>query len=134
MLAQILGAQQSLLLRRDCGEKYRAARPILGDAKGASQLEQDAAAGGVISGAVVNVVAGHVWANAEVIVVRGVHYGFVFQFAVGTGQHRQHVIRFEMAYAAHHVRLQLRAQVHRMELARARVGHHFVEIHARCHG
>ena len=60
--------------------------------KDARHFQQDAAAGGVVVGAVVDVVARHFGTNAEVVVVRGVHDGFVFELGVGARQHGDHVV------------------------------------------
>ena len=60
-----------------------------------------------------------------------VHNGFIFQFAIGTGQHCDHVIGFEWTNLADHMRFQLRRQRYRTEIARLRVRHHLVEIHPR---
>jgi len=57
MFAEILRPEQSLLFGGDGGKNYRAAGMIFGDAEGARQFEQDAAAGGVVGSAMENIVA-----------------------------------------------------------------------------
>ena len=65
------------------------------------------------------------------IVMRGIHHGFLFQVAVGARQQGDDVIGLKVADLADHVRLKLRAQIHGMEIPRARIRHHLVEIHSR---
>jgi len=77
VLTQVFRAEQSLFFGCDRREVDRAARLLGGLSIGASEFKQDAAAGAVVHSAVVDIVAGHVGANAEVIVMRGVHDRFV---------------------------------------------------------
>src|ERR1700692_4882687 len=77
MLGQIFGAQQTLFFRRNRDEVKRAARPLSGSSVNAADFHEDAAPSGVIHGAVINVVARHVGTDAEMVVVRRVHYPFV---------------------------------------------------------
>ncbi len=93
MFAEIFGAEQALFFRRHSSENHRTAGAGWGLRKYAGELEDNAASGGVVAGTVVDVVAGHVGADAEMVVVRGVHDGFVFQFGVGAGEHGEHVVR-----------------------------------------
>ena len=65
------------------------------------------------------------------IVVCGVHHRFVFSFCVGAGQHGNHVVRLERSDLAHHVCIQLGLQRNRLEIARACIGHQFVEVEIR---
>ncbi len=77
MLAQILGAQQSLLLRGHRRKQDRAPRLLRSLGKGMRQFEQNAATGRIVVGAVVDVVARHFGTNAQVIVVRGIHHRLI---------------------------------------------------------
>src|SRR5262252_9064721 len=95
MLAEVFGAEQSLLFGGDGGEQDRAARLLLGLAEGAGQFEQDSAAGGVVVGAVVDVVTRHIGTNTKMVVVRGVEDGLVLQLAVDARQHSNDVIRLQ---------------------------------------
>ena len=64
------------------------------------------------------------------IIVRRVHHAFIFQNCAGSRKHGDHIVRFERTYFAGHVRREADMQRRRLEVARGRVGHHFVEIHA----
>ena len=133
MFAQIFRAQQALFLGGHGGEQNRTPRPLRRHRVGVRHFQQDATAGRVVVGAVVDVVARHVGTNAEVIVVGGVHDGFGFQLRVGAGQHGNHVVRFERTDLADHMGLQLHRKRHGMKVPRARLRHHLVHVHAR-HG
>ena len=73
----------------------------------AGEFEQNSAAGGVVHGAVVNLVAGFGRVNAEMIVVRGVENGFAVFVGVGALQHGEHIARDEGAQLAGHVGFQM---------------------------
>ena len=73
MFAEIFGAQQPLFFRSDRGEENRAWRGGFGSRPDARQFEQDAATGGVVNRAVIDVVALRAgFVDSEMIVVRGV--------------------------------------------------------------
>ena len=79
MLAQIFGAEQSLFFRSDSCEKNGTRRSRLGCCPDATEFEQDAAAGRVVRGTVINVRAGRLgFVDAEMVVVRGIQNGFAF--------------------------------------------------------
>src|SRR5579859_7971264 len=117
MLSQILRSEKPLLLSGHGREQYGAPWPASRRSEGTRNFQQDAASGGIIVGAVEDVVAGHIRTDAEMIVVRGVENGFVGSLAVRAGQDGHYVIRFEVAHLAHHARLQPSAQIHGMEIA-----------------
>ena len=81
------------------------------------QLDQNAASRGIVIGAVVNVVTRHIGANAQMIVVRAcTSLPRSFNFAIGTRQHGDHIVRFKRPDFADHVRLQLHRKRYRMEI------------------
>src|SRR6185436_12722710 len=83
----VLAAQQSLLLARDEQYEDGATRPLGQRGKGARDGQQLRTAGGIVLGAVVDLVPGLVWlTDAEVIVVRGIDHHFVFQLRIAAGQ------------------------------------------------
>ncbi len=92
MLAEIFGTEQSLLFCGHGRENHRATGAGLSLRENARQLQHDTAAGGVVAGAVVNVVSWHFGADAEVVIVRGVDDGFVFQFGIRAGEHADYVV------------------------------------------
>ena len=76
-------------------------------AVGVSQFEEDRASGRVVIGPVVNVVAGHIGTNAEVIVVCGEHHRFVFSFVSEPGRTAITLFDANGLTFAHHVCNQL---------------------------
>ena len=86
MLGEVVAAQQSRLLPGDGQEEYRAVRPLRQRREGPRHLEQRGAARGVVERAVVDRVAPHRLADAEVVEVRGVHHDLVPQAGVGAAQ------------------------------------------------
>src|SRR5215469_2308612 len=131
MFAQVFGAEQPLLLCSDGGKQDRAPRLLRALAEGANQLEQDATTGGVVVRAVIDIVARHVGANAQVIVVRGVEDGLVFKLQVRAGQHTDNIVRLERANLAGDARLQFDIQRNGLEIARLRVLHELGNVEAR---
>ena len=94
-------------------------------------LQQNAAAGGVVRCAVVDVVARHV--GDECRGDRSARCTSRLHFS-GPDRNpaawRRHYSRRKGRILAHHVRLELHRQRHGMEVARARVEHHLVEVKA----
>ena len=91
MFAQVFRTEQALLFRGHRGKQNRPAgwQFILGP--GAREFQQDAAAGGVIDGAVIDVVAFCVGHDAQVIVVGGIHHRFIFVVGDHAGTHGEHI-------------------------------------------
>ena len=82
MLAEVTRAQQARLLRSRGQEDRGAPRLLRQRGPGARDLQQHAAAGRVIHRAVINRVAIHRFADAQVIPVRVEHHCFGFQLRV----------------------------------------------------
>src|SRR5450631_2085 len=133
MRAQVFGTEQALFLGGDCGEQDRAAYGGLGVGPVAGEFQQDAAAGGVVDGSIVNIVALQFRNDAEMIVVGGVQYRFALELGVGARKHGDDVARDERPQFARDVRLQMYRQLYRFEVAGLRLGIEFVEIEA-AHG
>ena len=93
-------------------------------------FQQDAAAGRVVVGAVVDVVSRHVGANAEVIVVGGVHDRFGLQFASDPGSMAITLFESNGRTLLTIWALQLHRKRHWMEIPRARLRHHLFRVHA----
>ena len=110
--AQILRAEQALLFRGD-GRKIDIVWRALGGLRvGAGKLKENAAAGSVVGGAVVDVVALCVWIDAEVVVVRAVENGL----ALGCAWHSANDVGAVVAAnAALHMRAQLYRKFNSME-------------------
>ena len=81
-------------------------------------------------GAVKNVVAGHVGPDPEMIVVGRVQNRLVLQAGIRPRKNCNHVIGFKRANLAGHARPEADMQRDGLEVARAGIGHHFVEVHA----
>ena len=77
MLAKVFGAEQALLLCGDGGEDDGVGRLAGHGGPDAGEFHEDGAAGGVVGGAVVDVVAGHAGDEAEMVVVGGVEDGLI---------------------------------------------------------
>src|ERR1035438_10825041 len=83
----------------------------------ASELEQDAAAGRVVHGAVVEIVAAHRRIDAEMIVVRGEYHGLSRGAGLRSRRQAHHVVRLELAHATLDMRLEADRQLARLEIA-----------------
>src|SRR5581483_2984021 len=119
MLAKIFRTEKPLLLGGDRGKHYGTTGPLGGSTVSARELEQYCAAGCIVLCAVVDVVTGHVGANAKVIVVRGVHDSLAAEPGIRATQHADDVIPFKWSNLADHVCAQLDGQVHGLEVTRA---------------
>ena len=83
VFAEVLGAQQALLFRSDCRKEKGARRHRFCGGPDAREFEQNAAAGGIVRRAVIDVRAGWLGLiDAEVVIVRRVENGFGILSAV----------------------------------------------------
>ena len=92
MLAEEFGAAQALFLGGDRGEQHGTLGALRGGGIGARHFQQDAAAGGVVHRAVVDVVARLLGMDAEVVVMSAVEDGLILHPGIGAGQHGNHVL------------------------------------------
>ena len=83
-----------------------------------SQLQKNSASRGIVDRAVVNIVTGRAFVDAEMIVVRGVENGFVVLVRLRASPHRQDVVRRERAHLAGNMRFQSHPQLHRPKIPR----------------
>src|SRR5207237_1046671 len=96
ILSVVRGAEESLFFGGDGGEDDRAFRTRVRVRPHARHLHEETAAGAVVDRAVVDRVAGGVgFADAEVIVMRGVDDRFVAKFWIASFEFRDDVRRIE---------------------------------------
>jgi hypothetical protein len=92
MQREILAAEQALLFTGDEQHHHRTPRPLRQRREGARHGQELRTPGGIVLGAVVDLVAGLVrLADAEVIVVRAVNHHFVLELRIAARQHARHV-------------------------------------------
>ena len=131
MRGVIFGAAQSGLFRRDCHEQCRSARFVIKRGPGARHFDQDAAAGGVVHGAVVNGVAVDGRADTQMIPMRGEDHGLRLQLGIAARHHRDHVARLDLADLGRDVGVNVDAERNGPEVARVGGLQHFIDGLAR---
>ena len=108
-----------MLLGGDSQEQHRPAR-WLTHGEGARQLDQSGSTGGVVGGAVVDLVAGQALVLAEVVPVRHVDDDFVR--GAGAQQPRDDVLRVDRPQAVAHPCEPGHTELHRLKIAARRLG------------
>ena len=110
VLGQVAGTEQPALLGGDRRKIGAALGFGVERGPGARHLDQHRRAGGVIDCAVVDRVAIHRWADAEVVPMRGEDDGLILQPRIGAGDHSNHVPGVERRYVEVHFQPQLGRQ------------------------
>src|SRR5258708_34505707 len=130
MHTQIFRSQQALLFRGDGGEIDVPGRRNFGCSIGARHLEQYAAAGAVVHGAIVDLVAGSGGVDAKMIVMGGVEDVAAWGW-VCSRHHGDDVRLVVLSHLADDVRLEKHRELYCLESALAGRCDHLICVHAR---
>ena len=117
MLTVIARTKQPLFFRRDRQEQHRPPRWFTVSER-PGQLDQPGGAGGVVGSAVVDLIAGQVLIQTEMVPVRDIHHNFVRHS--GSRQPRHHVLRVDGSQRIAHPGLTGHSQFDRSKVARGR--------------
>src|SRR3974390_1104500 len=118
MFSEKFGTEEALFFRGNGCEKDRAGRHRLAAGPNTGELQENAATGGVVDGAVIDVVA--LWpgiVDAEVIVVRGVENSFGPTTGIRTIQTGHHIARVKGPNLAGDMRFQFYLELEGLEIS-----------------
>ena len=97
MLSKIFRTEQPLLFCGDGRENQTAFWFGGGAGKCPRHFQENATAGRVVRSAVIDVVAGLIGMDTQMIIVRGVHHGLLLELVIRASDLSDHVARGEMA-------------------------------------
>src|SRR2546425_2482582 len=95
MRGEVMGAEQALFLARHRNEQYRTFELHASLVQRLGCLEKGSNSGSVVHGSVVDVIALHCLAAAEMIEMGREYDELAAQLGIGSGINRGHVLRFE---------------------------------------